>query len=240
MSEIVAIVEGEAEQTFVRDQLAEFIGARGNTIWPVLPGKSRKQGGVKPWLSARQDILRTLKEGRYCTTMFDYYGMPENWPGRAAAKSVPWNQRASHVEHEILAEIVADMGGGFNPAKFIPYVQLHEFEALTFTGVNHLAAVTAPLSAHSAQYLQNKFQQILDEAGHPEAINDHYDTCPSQRIQSNVKAYRKRAHGPIVTRRIGLERLREACNHFASWLHRLDGIPGPMTLDQHDVFSEPS
>ncbi len=36
--------------------------------------------------------------------------------------------------------------------------------------------------------------------------------------------HRKRVHGPIVTKRIGLEVLREKCDHFASWLTRLENI----------------
>jgi hypothetical protein len=63
MSEIVAIVEGETEQTFVRDQLAEILGARGVAIWAVLPGRGRRHGGVKDWSSARQDIHPHPKRG---------------------------------------------------------------------------------------------------------------------------------------------------------------------------------
>ena len=102
MNEVVAIVEGQTEQTFVRRQLAAHLVYHGITIWPVLPGKSRNQGGVKKWTVASKDIMRTLKEGRYCTTMFDYYAMPNSWPGRSDAKSLSWRDRARHVEEEIL------------------------------------------------------------------------------------------------------------------------------------------
>jgi hypothetical protein len=61
MAEVVAIVEGQTEQTFVRDQLAEYLGYRGIAIWAVLPGKSRRQGGVKEWDVASADIIRTLR-----------------------------------------------------------------------------------------------------------------------------------------------------------------------------------
>lgn len=64
MHELVVIVEGETEQTFVRDQLAAHLALHNTTAWPVLPGRHRNRGGVKKWESARQDILRTLKEGR--------------------------------------------------------------------------------------------------------------------------------------------------------------------------------
>lgn len=224
MSEVVAIVEGETEQTFVRDQLAAHLSLRGTTMWAVLPGRRRRHGGVKKWAVALQDIIRTLREGRYCTTMFDYYAMPEDWPGRAPARTLVWNERAQHVEAALLRDITAAMGGSFNPTYFIPYVQLHEFEALTFADVEKLGTVVAPLGNRSVGYFTQKFSEILGEAGHPEAINDHYGTCPSRRITQIVPAYKKRLHGPIVTRRIGLESLREHCAHFASWLERLENI----------------
>ncbi len=224
MSEIVAIVEGETEQTFVRDQLAAHLSLRGTTIWAVLPGRHRQHGGVKKWTAARQDIIRTLREGRYCTTMFDYYAMPENWPGHTQAKTLVWNERAKHIESALLNDITAAMGGSFNPKYFIPYIQLHEFEALTFADVEKLGAVVAPLGDRSVAYFTQKFSEILDIAGHPEAINGHFETCPSRRITQIVRAYKKRLHSPIVTRRIGLDGLREHCTHFASWLERLERI----------------
>ncbi len=116
------------------------------------------------------------------------------------------------------------MGESFDPQFFIPYVQLHEFEALAFAGVEELTSVVAPLSRRSAGSIEKKFKTVLDEAGHPEAINDGYETCPSRRITSVVNAYNKRVHGPIITSRIGLDVLREECDHFASWIDRLEEL----------------
>ena len=109
-----------------------------NTIaWPVLPGRRRIHGGVKKWEVAQQDIIRTLKERRYCSTMFDYYAMPVDWPGRKEAATKPWPERAGHVEGMIHADIVTAMGDSFGPKYFIPYVELHEFEALAFADVEN-------------------------------------------------------------------------------------------------------
>ncbi|MBC7819614.1 MAG: DUF4276 family protein [Planctomycetaceae bacterium] len=226
MNEIVAIVEGETEQTFVRDQIAAHLACLGITIWAVLPGRNRRRGGVKKWDVAKQDILRTLRERRFCTTMFDYYAMPTDWPGRLESANLPWEQRADHVESLVLAEVAAAMGDSFDPRYFIPYVQLHEFEALAFADVEKLASVVAPLGYQAVDRLSVQFQRIVDEAGHPEAINDSYETCPSRRITKIEHAYRKRVHGPIVTGRIGLDVLRRECQHFASWLDRLENTKG--------------
>jgi len=115
VNELVVIVEGETEQTFVRDQLAAHLVLHNTIAWPVLPGRRRIHGGVKKWEVARQDIIRTLKERRYCSTMFDYYAMPTDWPGREEATGKPWPERASHVEAIIHADIVMAMGWAFGP-----------------------------------------------------------------------------------------------------------------------------
>jgi hypothetical protein len=224
MNELVVISEGPTEQTFVLRQLQVHLPIFGTNVWPVLPGKNRRQGGVKKWEVAQQDIIRTLREGRYCTTMFDYYAMPTDWPGRENASTLTWDQRATHVEAALHVDITSAMGESFDPKYFIPYVQLHEFEALTFADVNVLASVTAPLKNRPIAELIEQYQVILNECGEPEAINDSYDTCPSRRIGNIVPAYRKPIHGPIVTGRIGLDGLRLECNHFATWIDRLEAI----------------
>jgi hypothetical protein len=124
----------------------------------------------------------------------------------------------------MLADLIAEMGSSFDPKHFLPYVQLHEFEALAFADVQKLASVTSPLGRRSTEYLAKKFQEIVEQAGDPEAINDNYATCPSRRIAANAPAYRKRLHGPIVTGRIGLAVLRKQYQHFASWIDRLEAI----------------
>jgi hypothetical protein len=224
VNELVVIVEGETEQTFVRDQLAAHLAVHGTTTWPVLPGRHRNHGGVKNWEVARADIIRTLREGRYCSTMFDFYAMPLDWPGRKDATGKEWNKRAHYVERQIHKNVVAEMGRKFDPKYFIPYVQLHEFEALTFSNVDDLASVAAPLTNQNVDSLAQRFQEILDESKYPEAINDSYETCPSRRISDIVPAYRKSIHGPIVTSRTGLDNIREKCDHFASWIDQLELI----------------
>jgi hypothetical protein len=157
--------------------------------------------------------------------MFDYYAMPADWPGRQDASNEPWQERATHVENRLHADIVTAMSGRFDRRYFIPYVQLHEFEALAFADIVALASVVSPLTKKlSEKTLTMKFTEILEEAGHPEAIDDGFETCPSRRIGRIVPAYKKRAQGPIITARIGLPVLRERCDHFASWLNRLESL----------------
>lgn len=224
MNELVVICEGETELTFVRDQLAAHLPRFGTNTWGVLPGRRRRHGGVKKWKVTRDDIVRTLKENRHVSTMFDYYGLPTDWPGREDASSLPWDQRAAHVESRLLADITNTMSGNFNSDFFVPYIQLHEFESLLFSDIDQLVAVTEPICNQSADQLRTYFSGILDDVGHPEAINDHYDTCPSRRIKKKIPGYRKRIHGPVVTLRIGLERIKSQCEHFSVWIDKLETL----------------
>jgi len=205
MSEIVAIVEGQTEQTFIGNQLKAHLGQWGVSIWAVRSGKSRRRGGVQKWESARNDITRILKEGRYCTTMFDFYAMPSDWPGRIEAADLPWDRRGDYVENAILKDLAQYIGEQFNPNQFIPYVQVHEFEALMFSDVKTLTEVCVPLCRPFPPNLHDNFIKILEQAGNPEAIDDGYETCPSRQITNVVKGYRKRVHSPIVAVRIGLD-----------------------------------
>lgn len=224
MPEIVALVEGPTEQIFVRDVLAAHLGARGISIWGVLSGRTRRAGGVKKWEVARNDIKRTLKERRYCTTMFDFYALPDDWPGRREAAQRPWHERADHVERELAEDVALAMGASFNPAQFIPYVQLHEFEALLFANVNELAATAASISGRSISHLRGHFDAIVAESGSPEAIDDGYETCPSRRISRLTPAFRKRIHSPITAQRIRIEVLMAQCPHFGQWVRCLEAL----------------
>jgi hypothetical protein len=224
MNELVAIVEGQTEQTFVKYHLAAHLVGLGISTWPVLSGKSRKHGGVRKWESAKGDIVRTLAEGRYVTTMFDFYAMPSDWPCRAEASQLPWDQRGAHVEQGIVRAISEAVGGSFDSRQFIPYVQVHEFEALLFSDVAEMAKTLATVCNVREDRLKSAFQDILATAGQAEAINDSYETCPSRRITDVVPAYRKPLHGPIIAGRIGLDILRVACPHFGQWLGRLEAV----------------
>ena len=83
MTRLLVHVEGETEETFVKELLGPHLLTQGYLrVDPRLMGNARvrdRRGGIKPWPSARRDILNHLREDRTCaaTTMVDYYGMPQ-------------------------------------------------------------------------------------------------------------------------------------------------------------------
>lgn len=228
MSDLAIIVEGQTEQAFVREVLAPYLATCGVSAWATLPGRSHRHGGVPAWEVVRGDILRMLRarRGRYCTTMFDFYAMPQDWPGRREASARRMTERGEFVETALSADLAGFAGHDLDPALFIPYVQMHEFEALLFSNVDVLCATLSPLSGCDRGHLADAFRGVLAEAGEPEAINDRPQSAPSKRIETRVPGYRKSLYGPLAASRIGIETIRSACPHFHSWVDRLESL-GP-------------
>jgi len=225
MSRILALVEGETERDFINTILAEHFGLRGVTIQATLPGRVYRHGGVPAWESARRDLIRHLSTGAIVTTAFDFYGMPSDWPGRIeAAAFAPTVQRAHCVEAAIQRDLMHTLPPDSRSELFVPYVQLHEFEALVF--VDPVAFATEMVTVdHGISDLEGQLRDIVQASGSPEAINDHQETSPSHRIKRMLgDRYRKPLHGVNITRRVGLSALRLACPHFSDWISRLENV----------------
>ena len=113
------------------------------------------------------------------------------------------------------------MGTTFNPSRFIPYVSMHEFEALLFSDCERFA------QSIGAPQIGAEMQSVLDQFGNPEEINDSQATAPSKRILGMVPRYDKVAMGTIAIQDIGLESVRRQCRNFDCWLNRLERAANP-------------
>jgi hypothetical protein len=82
MVRVHVLVEGQTEETFVKSVLQAHLDQYEICLFPRLIGKPGHKGGIGEYPRARRDILTTLKQdaGAFCTTMFDYYAMPDSWP----------------------------------------------------------------------------------------------------------------------------------------------------------------
>jgi hypothetical protein len=86
---------------------------------------------------------------------------------------------------------------------------MHEFEALVFS---HPPTICEVLRSPESE---EDVQAIRDEFSTPEEINDDPNTAPSKRLLNLFAEYRKRLHGLIAARRIGVETMLSECPHFA-------------------------
>jgi hypothetical protein len=147
--------------------------------------------------------------------MFDLYKLPTDFPGFAQARRFgdPY-QKVSHLEDSLAADI--------SDRRFIPYIQLHEFEGLLFSDVQTLDTV---LKVHHNNRPQlAKLQQIRTQFKTPEEIDNGETTAPSMRLKRLYTGYDKVLFGPLIAQRIGLDILRQECPHFRDWVSRLEAL----------------
>lgn len=222
MHRVLTVVEGFTERTILEQTFAPHLSARGVSLHAKVIGKPGHKGGIRNFDAVRKEILALLKQerGSHVSTFFDYYGLPDGWPGVQQAKGKKAQEIAGIVETAMRNEIAVKMDSSDDPNRFVPYIQMHELEALLFSDTNVMS------SAFERPDLEPGFSQIVHECGECEEINDHQATAPSKRIERLFPGYRKgsglRAHAPIIVRRIGVDRLRGACPHFNEWIKRLE------------------
>ena len=219
MLRVLAFVEGQTEEQFVRKLVAEAFHAKQIYIKPTTPGRNRSRGGVQGWPRIKRELLRYLKEdnGRVLTTMFDYYALPADWPGKKDAARASHADKAQKIENAVALEIASEMGKDFDKQRFIPYIQMHEFEALLFSAPEILAEVIPGVKMQA-------LQPITDNFSTPEEINDSPNSAPSKRLINLSKSYQKVLHGIIAAERIGLDMMRKKCPHFNEWLNNLEAL----------------
>ncbi|HEY7545786.1 MAG TPA: DUF4276 family protein [Blastocatellia bacterium] len=216
------IVEGQTEETFVRDMLRDHFAARQVYISArrVETGRDRRQGriyrgGMTGYERAKRDIERWLNEDQraHLTTMFDLYGLPDDFPNLTAARrqSDPY-QKVRLIEEGMAADI--------RSRRFIPYVQLHEYEGLLFS---RLEAIDEVMSLYARSKL-NDLRGIRNQFNTPEEINDGATTAPSKRLIELYPSYDKVAFGVLISKRIGLETIRQECPHFNEWMSRIESL----------------
>ncbi|HNS20633.1 MAG TPA: DUF4276 family protein [Sedimentisphaerales bacterium] len=219
MVRVHVLVEGQTEETFANKVLQPCFSSAGVFLYPRLVGKPGHRGGIGEYPRARRDILTTLRQDTdaFCTTMFDYYGMPASWPNREAARQRPFAEKPVVIEQAILADIARELGSAFNAARFIPYVQMYEFEALLFSDPTLLADGLDLADDSETHRIRDQFQS-------PEEINDSKQTAPSKRIKALSPGYSKVMDGVLISQKIGLSKMRAACSHFNEWLTRLETL----------------
>ena len=215
-------VEGQSEENFVNMVLSPYLNNRGYTrVNARLLGNARqrfRRGGIKTWTSVRKDILNHLKQdqGILVTTMVDYYGLPQTWPGREEAPGKAFADRAASVESGLLKDVSDELGSEFDQRRFVPYVVMHEFEGLLFSDAQGFArGILRP-------ELSSKFQAIRDEFATPEEINDSPETAPSKRVAGLIPLYQKPLLGVLAAQEIGIDTIRRECPLFAGWLEELE------------------
>lgn len=221
------LVEGQTEEAFVNDILNPHLNLLGLYLTPILAVTKRlsgggvHKGGIVSYGKVRFQLEQLLKNANtvVITTMIDYYGLRgkdfpgyEDLHGRLKGRS-PY-EKVEHLEASLRADI--------DHPRFLPYFALHEFEAMLFAEVHCFPRIIVGLSDRVVERL-HAVRQAFET---PELINDLMP--PSVRIheilsESGIK-YEKPQHGVDITADIGLDSIRQSCQHFDSWLKKLEQL----------------
>ncbi len=121
MIELTVLCEGPTEFGFVRDSLIPHLAERQVYCKPI--ELNRTNFGVIPWGRLRKAIQGSIGNSRahqYTTCMIDLYALP-GYPGQDEPAETPL-----HKVHNIEARLKEEIPN----TRWLPYVQLHEFEAL--------------------------------------------------------------------------------------------------------------
>jgi len=217
MKRILVLCEGQTEETFVTRILAPHLHRFDKIAIPkVLTTKKVKSGhefhgGITSYAHIRRDTQHLLRDSNaICiTTMLDYYGLPGDFPGKSGLRGATPYERVSFLEQAFVADI--------DSPRFLPYLMLHEFEALLFVDL------TAVIDTLACPITPQQFGD-LQRFSSPEEINEGRHTHPAARLQEHLRGYRKTLHGPLAVERIGLPHIRAQCPHFNDWLNKMEAL----------------
>ncbi len=179
-AEIVVLAEGPTEKIFIADMVVPYLAVEHSVFMtPIIISKPGQKGGDVKFARVKNDIELHLKQrsDTYLTLFVDYYGINGDWPGLVESKrqSEP-SMKAEKINSATKAKVNSLFGTCDSYRRFIPYVSMHEFEALLFS--------ESQKAAELLHVSKRKIDEIIAECGGPENINDSPMSAPSKRLKN--------------------------------------------------------
>ncbi len=220
MARVYVVVEGATEESFVNQVLGPALWPRRVYLTPLIIGSPGHKGGNINYGRVKRDILLQLKQDKtaYCSTMFDLYGLGAGFPGTPLPPNLQNIDKVTRIEQAVKADIVAQIPDLRPDLRFLPYLQLHEYEGLLFSDPAAFAA------GIGQQHLRHQFEQVRNNFATPEDINDDPNTAPSKRVITAYPAYRNVLDGTLAARTVGVAKMRQECPHFRGWIESLEAL----------------
>jgi hypothetical protein len=215
--EVMVLVEGQTEQSFIKSVLSPYLADITEQKIILTPTKVGNQGGDVRFSRYQKDIGLHLKQRAvtYVTLMVDYYGIGKDWPGFEEAKRQDTHSKKAAVMNKETIKKVQDLFPEQNAAhRFIPYVSMHEIEALYFSDPASLARIM--------NIKETKIKSILRDCGEPEAINDNVEMAPSKRLENLSKNFKKTTTGIAIAKAVGINQMRKHCPLFDEWVYKIE------------------
>lgn len=210
MVSLTVLCEGLTEKNFVINVLSPHLN-----VFNVYAKTIDLNGGMT-WGEFKKELNRAFQQRRdheWVTTMLDLYKMMRV-PDCPKLEEMDSLGKAKQLEKS--------MAKVFPNPRFVPYIQVHEFETLLYVDLNKLVVAFPDGEAIRAiRVLQSDTKDCR-----PEEINGNEATAPSKRLIRELPEYkaRKSTAGPQVVQHIGLPAIRAVCPHFNDWVSRLEGL----------------
>jgi hypothetical protein len=149
--------------------------------------------------------------------MIDFYALPDDFPKYKEAKNiVNKSERLFFLEKAIIDDLEKTQETTFT--NLLPYIQLHEFEALVFSSIDAIKSLYTETEANF-----DEIEKIITNYPNPEDINDDPKTAPSKRLKNNqlIKGYDKVVDGNLIIEEAGIDIILEKCPRFRKWIETI-------------------
>lgn len=215
MKRVIIICEGETEREFCQKVLAPYLIHRNVNIQSPLI--KRSMGGIVRWPILKKEIERHLSSEKdvIVTMLIDYYGLCKkyNFPGWVEGENIQdKNQRMDFLENAMKEDIDESVRH-----RYIPYLQLHEFEGLLFNDIQIFRDHVPEYELVDIDELEKTFADY----NNPEMINNNKETSPSHRLKRIIKGYNKLVYGLCLAEGIGIDKIRAKSPRFNQWIDKI-------------------
>jgi len=212
---IYIICEGPSEEEFVNKILRPyFITHHIYDVRPILmtTSKGHKGGDVK-FDRLKHNVVKLLdrESDILVTTFIDYFMLRNDFPKYDVAQENQNKiQRVDFLEQAL--------GDAINNSRFIPYIQLHEFEGLLFAAKDGFEFLP-----DLKQTNLNKLLLAVEEKENPEELNDGELTAPSKRLEQLIPGFDKNKpfYGGLIAEVNTINAVLDRCLRFKNWVETL-------------------
>ncbi len=213
MRGIYILGEGPTEEEFVNSTIRPYLTAQGIydircILMQTSPGH---KGGDVTYARYKHNAENLLKREKdvLITSLIDFYRLRTDFPQYSHSLTIKDKiQRVTFLEEAIAKDL--------NQPRFIPYIQLHEFEGLLFSssdGFDFLPDIP--------ERNKKELNKVVNLHDNPELLNDGEQTAPSKRLERLIPGYQKTLHSPMIAEVITLRTIMTRCERFKNWIGTL-------------------
>ena len=204
---IGVVCEGQTETDFIKQLNKKCFNKLNISLKPVGINDEQKNIGGNISIARIVDFLHK-HSNMYpmLTTFIDFYRLKNKG-----------NKKVSELEEEIKKEFYKD--NKYRNKILIPYIQMHETEALWFSDINAIIQVK---NANKKQ--KEDLSKIIEKYKNPEDINDSYETAPSKRLENIFCDYSKVIDGKEISNKISINIFIEKCPRFSKWVNEISNL----------------